>query len=50
MATGGVYLPTRPADLLKGASRHDGGVAARPTLSEREQEALAYIGRGFTHQ
>jgi DNA-binding NarL/FixJ family response regulator len=50
VASGGVYLPTRLADLLTGTARRDGGVAVRPTLSEREQEALAYIGRGFTHQ
>ena len=50
VGVGGVYLPTRLADLLKGGIQRNGAGAVRPALSEREQEALAYIGRGFTHQ
>jgi two-component system, NarL family, nitrate/nitrite response regulator NarL len=49
VAAGGVYLGQSLVGVPggpNGASR----VPPLPVLSDREQEALAYIGRGFTHQ
>jgi DNA-binding NarL/FixJ family response regulator len=50
VAAGGFYLSAQLADLIQAATL--GQPAARPTetLSPREQEALGYIARGFTHQ
>jgi two-component system, NarL family, nitrate/nitrite response regulator NarL len=48
VASGGVYL-AQP--LLDTPGRPVGAIRMPPpALSDREQEALAYIGRGFTHQ
>jgi DNA-binding NarL/FixJ family response regulator len=48
VAAGGVYL-AQP--LLELPGRATGASRVPPAaLSDREQEALAYIGRGFTHQ
>jgi DNA-binding NarL/FixJ family response regulator len=50
VASGGFYLSAQLADLIEAATL--GKPAAKPTeaLSPREQEALGYIARGFTHQ
>jgi len=46
VASGGFYLSAQLADLLHAAT----GTPKQTELSPREQEALAYIARGFTHQ
>ena len=46
VAGGGFYLSAQLADLLHAAT----GTPRQTGLSPREQEALAYIARGFTHQ
>jgi DNA-binding NarL/FixJ family response regulator len=50
VAVGTFYLSAQLADLIQAATL--GKTEARPqeTLSPREQEALGYIARGFTHQ
>jgi DNA-binding NarL/FixJ family response regulator len=50
VAAGTFYLSAQVADIIQAATL--GQEAARPqeTLSPREQEALGYIARGFTHQ
>ncbi|WP_173152999.1 response regulator [Phytohabitans suffuscus] len=50
VADGEFYLSSQLADLIQAAV--DGGQVARdrPVLAPREQEALSYIARGFTHR
>jgi DNA-binding NarL/FixJ family response regulator len=48
VAAGRVHLAADLTDAL--ATHRDGGVRTRGVLSGREQQALAYIARGFTHQ
>lgn len=50
VASGGFYFSAQLADLIQAATL--GRPPARPqeALSPREQEALGYIARGFTHQ
>lgn len=49
--TGGFYLSAQLADLIEAATRGTAApVTAKEQLSPREQEALSYIARGFTHQ
>src|SRR5947208_11650193 len=50
VAGGGFYLSAQLADLLHAATGTRRQAAGREELSPREQEALAYIARGFTHQ
>ncbi len=50
VAAGGFYLSAQLADLLQAATETPKPVVEREQLSPREQEALAYIARGFTHQ
>jgi DNA-binding NarL/FixJ family response regulator len=47
---GGFYLSAQLADLLHAATDAPRPPVGRDELSRREQEALAYIARGFTHQ
>jgi DNA-binding NarL/FixJ family response regulator len=50
VAAGGFFLSAQLADLIQAATM--GRPPSRPqeALSPREQEALSYIARGFTHQ
>ena len=48
VASGGVYLPAPWVGLTRPSRARD-LTATRIVLSEREREALAYVGRGFTH-
>jgi DNA-binding NarL/FixJ family response regulator len=47
---GGFYLSAQLADLLQAATETRRPATEREQLSPREQEALSYIARGFTHQ
>jgi two-component system, NarL family, nitrate/nitrite response regulator NarL len=47
---GRLYLAPPLADVLRAAGGRSPAAAARAALSDREQQALAYIARGFTHQ
>jgi DNA-binding NarL/FixJ family response regulator len=49
VVSGGHYVSTQPADLAQATSRGPQSGGQDP-LSPREQEVLAYVGRGFTHQ
>jgi DNA-binding NarL/FixJ family response regulator len=49
LSAGGFYLSAQLADLLQAATETRRPAAEREQLSPREQEALAYIARGFTH-
>jgi DNA-binding NarL/FixJ family response regulator len=44
------YLSSQLADLIQAALEGRGHPPERPELSPREQEALSFIARGFTHQ
>jgi two-component system, NarL family, nitrate/nitrite response regulator NarL len=46
---GGFYLSAQLADLIQAATRASARGAEDP-LSPREQEALSYVARGFTHR
>jgi DNA-binding NarL/FixJ family response regulator len=46
----GLYLSAQLADLLDAAVGAAPAAVEREPLSPREQEALRYIARGFTHQ
>jgi DNA-binding NarL/FixJ family response regulator len=48
--SGGFYLSAQLADLIEAATRGTAPTTARDQLSPREQEALSFIARGFTHQ
>lgn len=48
VAAGGFYLSSTVADLLQ-SDLDRTPAAAPPKLSPREEEALSYIARGFTH-
>jgi DNA-binding NarL/FixJ family response regulator len=50
VAGGGFYLSSQLADLIQAALQGRGQAPGRPELSPREQEALSFIARGFTHQ
>ena len=51
VTSGGFYLSAQLADMLHAATgTRIPAAAGREPLSPREQEALAYIARGFTHQ
>jgi DNA-binding NarL/FixJ family response regulator len=50
VAAGRFYLSAQLADLLQAATETRAPATERDQLSPREQEALAYIARGFTHQ
>lgn len=47
---GGFYLSAQLADLLQAATQTHPPASEREQLSRREQQALSYIARGFTHQ
>jgi two-component system, NarL family, nitrate/nitrite response regulator NarL len=49
IAAGGFYLSAQLADLIQAATQAPNPAAHEP-LSRREQEALSYVARGFTHQ
>lgn len=50
VASGGFYLSAQLADLIQAATLGKPATKPTETLSPREQEALGYIARGFTHQ
>jgi DNA-binding NarL/FixJ family response regulator len=50
IAAGGFHFSAQLADLVHAAAQEQPVRPAREQLSPREQEALAYIARGFTHQ
>jgi DNA-binding NarL/FixJ family response regulator len=50
IASGGFYFSPQLADLVQAATQDRPPAASPEQLSLREQEALAYIARGFTHQ
>lgn len=50
VASGEFYLSPQLADLIEAAAETRPQPPDRPTLSQREQETLSYIARGFTHQ
>jgi DNA-binding NarL/FixJ family response regulator len=50
VVSGGFYLSAQLADLLQAATEVRRPVSERDQLSPREQEALGYIARGFTHK
>jgi two-component system, NarL family, nitrate/nitrite response regulator NarL len=50
LASGARYFPAPPAAARVEPRHRPGAAAKHAQLSPREQEALAYIGRGFTHQ
>jgi DNA-binding NarL/FixJ family response regulator len=49
LAAGGFYLSAGLADILHNELGAPPSDAARPRLSRREEEVLAYIAQGFTH-
>ncbi len=50
VASGGFYLSSQLAGMLRADFRHDGGPRQRRAeLTAREAEALRYIAQGFTH-
>ena len=50
VAAGTFYLSAQLADLIQAATLGQAPARPQETLSPREQEALGYIARGFTHQ
>jgi DNA-binding NarL/FixJ family response regulator len=50
VVNGGFYLSSQLADLIQAALQGHRSAPERPELSPREQEALSFIARGFTHQ
>jgi DNA-binding NarL/FixJ family response regulator len=50
VAAGRRYMPGPVTEALASADRAGPQESARAPLSDREQEALAYISSGFTHQ
>ena len=50
VAAGGFYLSAQLADLIQAATMDQSTSRPQEALSPREQEALGYIARGFTHQ
>lgn len=50
VAAGGFYLSAQLADLIQAATLGRPPARHQEALSPREQEALGYIARGFTHQ
>lgn len=50
VAAGGFYLTAQLADLIQAATMGQPTDRPAEALSPREQEALGYIARGFTHQ
>lgn len=48
VAAGGSYLTTQLRDVLRASTRPGGAAPGSATLSEREQQVLAFIARGFT--
>jgi DNA-binding NarL/FixJ family response regulator len=49
VAAGGFYLSSQLADLLQADLERRDGTAGTVRLAPREEEALEYIARGFTH-
>jgi DNA-binding NarL/FixJ family response regulator len=50
VATGGFYFSSQLADLIQAATLSRTPARPQEALSPREQQALAFIARGFTHQ
>ena len=50
VTTGGFYFSSQLADLIQAATLNRKPIRSQESLSPREQEALAFIARGFTHQ
>jgi DNA-binding NarL/FixJ family response regulator len=50
VAAGKFYMSAQLADLIQAATSIRAPARPQETLAPREQEALSYIARGFTHQ